>query len=108
MRGKALVIGSLTVLAPLVIWGTRTRASRAPLEVVPQVDLARYMGTWYERKEKGRTGSLENAVASIAESPVAFAPCCLVAKKIWHYILNMDADYPKHQNKSHGGIGEAE
>ncbi len=59
MRGKALVIGSLTVLVPLVIWGTRTRASRAPLEVVPEVDLARYMGTWYEiarfphRFEKG-------------------------------------------------------
>jgi apolipoprotein D and lipocalin family protein len=64
VRGKALVIGSLTVLVPLVIWGTRTRASRAPLEVVPQVDLARYMGTWYE----------------IARFPHRFEKGCVAAK----------------------------
>jgi apolipoprotein D and lipocalin family protein len=64
MKVKALVIGSLTVLVPLVIWGTRTRASRPPLEVVPQVDLTRYMGTWYE----------------IARFPHRFEKGCVAAK----------------------------
>jgi apolipoprotein D and lipocalin family protein len=64
VRGKALVIGSLTVLVSLVVWGARTRASRAPLEVVPEVDLARYMGTWYE----------------IARFPHRFEKGCVAAK----------------------------
>ena len=69
MRVKALVIGSLTVLAPLVVWGTRTRASRPPLEVVPQVDLTRYMGTWYE----------------IARFPHRFEKGCVAAKATYTY-----------------------
>jgi len=64
VRGKALVIGSLMVLAPLVVWGARTRALRVPLEVVPEVDLARYMGTWYE----------------IARFPNRFEEGCVAAK----------------------------
>lgn len=64
MKMKVLAIGSLAVLVPLALWGMRTRALRSPLEVVPRVDLTRYMGTWYE----------------VARFPHRFEEGCVAAK----------------------------
>jgi apolipoprotein D and lipocalin family protein len=47
-----------------MLWAIGKRASRPPLEVVPQVDLTRYMGTWYE----------------IARFPHRFEKGCIAAK----------------------------
>lgn len=65
MTPKALVAGSAAILASILI-GMKLRAAVPPLEVVPEVDLGRYMGTWYEiahlpnRFEKGCVASKAN------------------------------------------------
>jgi apolipoprotein D and lipocalin family protein len=64
MKLKVAVIGSLAVLVPLTLWGMRKRASPKSLDVVSQVDLTRYMGTWYE----------------IARFPHRFERGCVAAK----------------------------
>lgn len=65
MRVKVAVIGgSLAVLVSMILRSTRTHASRRPLETVSQVDLTRYMGTWYE----------------IARFPHRFEKGCVAAK----------------------------
>jgi apolipoprotein D and lipocalin family protein len=48
MSVKILLIAILAGVTPLALWGMGARESLPPLEVVPQVDLGRYMGTWYE------------------------------------------------------------
>jgi apolipoprotein D and lipocalin family protein len=63
MSLKILIIAIL-MAAPLALWGMGPRESPPPLEVVPQVDLARYMGTWYE----------------IARFPHRFQAGCVAAK----------------------------
>ena len=48
MSLKILLIATLLAVAPLALWGMGSREPLPPLEVVPQVDLTRYVGTWYE------------------------------------------------------------
>ena len=48
MSVKILFIATLLTAAPVALLGMGTRESLPPLEVVRQVDLSRYMGTWYE------------------------------------------------------------
>ena len=48
MSIKILFIATLLTAAPVALLGMGARESLPPLEVVPQVDLSRYMGTWYE------------------------------------------------------------
>jgi apolipoprotein D and lipocalin family protein len=48
MGMKILFIATLLTAAPLALMGMGARESLPPLQVVPQVDLGRYMGTWYE------------------------------------------------------------
>lgn len=45
---KILFIAALLTAAPVALLGMGARESLPPLEVVPRVDLSRYMGTWYE------------------------------------------------------------
>ena len=45
---KILFISALLTAAPVALFGMGAPESLPPLEVVPQVDLSRYMGTWYE------------------------------------------------------------
>ena len=48
MTVKILFVAILLTAAPLALLGMGARESLPPLQVVPQVDLSRYMGTWYE------------------------------------------------------------
>ena len=48
MSLKMLFMTILLTVGPVVLLGMGVRGSLPPLEVVPQVDLTRYMGTWYE------------------------------------------------------------
>ena len=48
MSVKILFVATLLSAAPVALLGVGARESLPPLEVVPQVDLSRYMGTWYE------------------------------------------------------------
>lgn len=48
MSIKILFIATLLTAAPVALLGMGARESLPPLEVVPQVDLSRYTGTWYE------------------------------------------------------------
>jgi len=76
MKMRLLVIGSLAVLAPLALWGMGKRSSDPPLEVVPKVDLERYMGTWYE----------------IARFPHRFEKGCVAAKATYALQKNGTVD----------------
>jgi apolipoprotein D and lipocalin family protein len=48
MSVKILFIATLLAAAPAALLGMGAQEPLPPLEVVPQVDLSRYMGTWYE------------------------------------------------------------
>ena len=48
MSMKILFIAAILTAAPVALLGMGARESLPPLKVVPQVDLSRYMGTWYE------------------------------------------------------------
>ena len=48
MSVKILFIAILLAASPVALLGMGARESLPPLKVVPQVDLSRYMGTWYE------------------------------------------------------------
>jgi apolipoprotein D and lipocalin family protein len=48
MSMKILFIATLLTAAPVALLGMGARESLPPPDVVPQVDLNRYMGTWYE------------------------------------------------------------
>jgi apolipoprotein D and lipocalin family protein len=48
MSMKILLIATLLTVAPMALLGMGAQESLPPLEVVPQVDVSRYMGTWYE------------------------------------------------------------
>jgi len=48
MSVKVLFIATLLSVAPMALLGMGSRESLPPLEVVPRVDVSRYMGTWYE------------------------------------------------------------
>src|SRR5690348_15839064 len=47
MNKKVVAAGALVLFAALLVRGEK-RKHRAPLRVVPSVDLARYEGLWYE------------------------------------------------------------
>lgn len=48
MSVKILLVAALLTAAPIALMGMGARESLPPLMVVPQVDVSRYMGTWYE------------------------------------------------------------
>ncbi|HVN96167.1 MAG TPA: lipocalin family protein [Syntrophorhabdaceae bacterium] len=64
MRLNALVAAWATFLMPLALPIMRLWPNVSPLTVVPEVDLARYMGTWYE----------------IARLPTRFEEGCVAAR----------------------------
>jgi apolipoprotein D and lipocalin family protein len=45
---RSVLIMAILFVAPSALWGMGTGEPLSPLTVVPQVDLTRYMGTWYE------------------------------------------------------------
>jgi apolipoprotein D and lipocalin family protein len=72
MSLKILLVSALLAVAPLALWGMGTGKALSPLAVVPQVDLSRYMGTWYE----------------IARFPHRFQEGCVATKAT--YVLRKD------------------
>jgi apolipoprotein D and lipocalin family protein len=70
MKVRTLVAGSAAILVPLILVAMKLRAPVQPLEVVPEVDLARYMGTWYE----------------IARLPNRFEEGCVAARATYNLL----------------------
>ena len=70
MRLKALAVACAAIGAAFALLAMRLRLAVQPLEVVPEVDLARYMGTWYE----------------IARLPNRFEKGCVAAKATYNLL----------------------
>lgn len=72
MRVKTLVAASAALLVPLILVVMKLRPAALPLQVVPEVDLPRYMGTWYE----------------IARLPNRFEEGCVAARARYDLLPN--------------------